>query len=232
MPKREKHWGIVIDNDDPEKRGRLTVQCDTIAEGDVLEWMNPSFHFVDSSSDEQGGSFWVPNPGAIVEVTIEAEDDSEANDLDPQWKCSVYSQGGVPEVFQENYPKRRGWVTRKGHILYFDDTEDSLTFHYEHPSGAKITVDNDGNIALETSAKVFIGVDDAQHPLTRGDELKDFLDTLKIWLDSHTHGPGTYSVTLPGPTVISVLGVSDSPVSSSTTVPPSSTLNSENNLVE
>lgn len=222
MPKREKHWGIVIDNDDPEKRGRLTVQCDTIAEGDVLEWMNPSFHFVDSSSDEQGGSFWVPNPGAIVEVTIEAEDDSEANDLDPQWKCSVYSQGGVPEVFQENYPKRRGWVTRKGHILYFDDTEDSLTFHYEHPSGAKITVDNDGNITLQTSQKIYVGSDSADEPITRGNILKTYLNDIKTWILSHVHLAGTP----PGNTGVPVTGI-PTPYPN---VP--SNLNSENNLVE
>lgn len=230
MPKREKHWGIVIDNDDPEKRGRLTVQCDTIAEGDVLEWMNPSFHFVDSSSDEQGGSFWVPNPGAIVEVTIEAEDDSEANDLDPQWKCSVYSQGGVPEVFQENYPKRRGWVTRKGHILYFDDTEDSFTFHYEHPSGAKITVDNDGNIRLHTSASIYIGDDNADHPITRGDILDTFLDNLKSWNDGHIHSQGGYQVVVAGPGTYPVTGVSGSPTSDSPSIP--TNLNSDDHYVE
>jgi len=227
MPKREKHWGVVTDNDDPEKRGRLVVQCDTIAEGDVLEWIQPSFHFVDSNDSEQGGCFWVPNEGTIVEVNIEAEDDSEANDLDPQWKCAVYPQGSVPEVFQDNYPNRRGWVTRKGHIFYFDDTEDSLTFHYEHPSGAKITVDNDGNIRLHTDASVYIGDDAASHPITRGDVLNTFLDSLKTWLDGHLHNPGTLAAPSGGG---AVTGVTAKPTLSSTTVP--SDLNSDDHYVE
>lgn len=192
MPKKEKHWGLVVDNDDPEKRGRLIVQCDTIAEGDVLEWIEPSFHFVDSDEQVQAGCFWVPNPGALVEVEIEAEDDSEANDLDPRWKCCLYPNDALPEVFKENYPQRRGWVTRAGHILYFDDTEGEHSFYYEHPSGAKITVDNDGNIRLDTEASVYIGRD-ADHPITRGDILETLLNDIVTFQGSHTHSSGSYT---------------------------------------
>jgi len=196
MPKKEKHWGIVVDNEDPEKRGRLIVQCDTIAEGDVLEWIEPSFHFVDSDDQVQAGCFWVPNPGALVEVEIEAEDDSEANDLDPHWKCCLYPNDAVPAVFRENYPQRRGWVTRAGHILYFDDTDGELSFYYEHPSGAKITVDNDGNIRLDTDASVYIGRD-ANESIALGDTLKDLLSNMKIAYDSHTHEVAAFGTSDP-----------------------------------
>jgi len=224
MPKKEEHWGIVIDNRDPEKRGRLIVQADTIAEGDVLEWIDPTFHFVDSDTETKAGSLWIPNPGAVVAVEIEAEDDSEAMDLQPRWKCCIYPDDAVPDAFIENYPNRRGWVTRAGHILYFDDTEEQLYFYYEHPSGAKITVDNDGNIRLDTDASVYIGRG-ASHPITRGDVLENFLTSLKSWLDGHLHLPGTFT-TPSGP----VTGTSGTPASSSTSIP--GDLNSDDHKVD
>lgn len=217
MGRKEKHWGIVIDNQDPEARGRLIVQCDTIAEGDVLEWVEPSFHFVDSDKDTSAGAFWVPNPGAIVEVEIEAEDDSEGLDLDPRWKCCLYSEGQVPEEFQDNYPNRRGWKTRAGHLFYFDDTEDSLTFYYEHPTGTTITVNNDGHI--------HIGLDATEH-MVHGDILETFLNDLKSWLDGHVHIAGSLLDSLGAP----VTGSTGAPASGSTTVP--SDLLSEKHKVE
>lgn len=187
MAQREKHWGIVTDNDDPQKRGRLTIQCDTVAEGDVLEWIEPSFHFTDSGQDIKAGAFWVPNPGTIVEVEVESSDDGlQSNDLDPRWKCCLYPDNAVPDVFKENYPQRRGWVTRAGHILYFDDTRDNFSFYYEHPSGTKITVDNDGNIRLDTDQSVYVGRD-ADESIPLGDTLKDLLSDMKIAFDTHTH---------------------------------------------
>lgn len=189
MGQRESHWGIVVDNRDPEKRGRLIVQCDTIAEGDVLEWIEPTFHFMDSGEDKKAGSFWVPGPGAVVEVEIESDPDAEAMELDPRWKCCVYPDGTVPEAFTTNYPERRGWVTRAGHIFYFDDTDGELTFYYEHPTGAKIQVNNDGEILAETTDKIKVvspdvrlGTADATEHAVLGDafmaDLSTFLTTV------------------------------------------------------
>ena len=191
MPRKEKHWGIVIDNRDPAFRGRLTVQCDTIAEGDVLEWIEPCFHFVDSDSQTSAGSFWVPNPGAIVEVEIEAEEDSEVLDLDPRWKCCMYSEGQVPEEFivEGHYPNRRGWKTRAGHLFYFDDTENSLTFYYEHPSGTTLLVNNDGEI--------HIGLNPTE-ALVHGDILKTFLTEFRLWLHGHVHDATTITAPVGG----------------------------------
>jgi hypothetical protein len=232
MPKKEKHWGIVIDNRDPEYRGRLVVQCDTIAEGDVLEWIEPSFHFVDSNDDVSAGSFWVPNAEAIVEVEIEAEEDSEALGLDPRWKCCLYSEGQVPEEFAErnHYPNRRGWKTRAGHVFYFDDTENEFTFYYEHPSGAKITVDHDGNIRLDTEASVYIGRD-ADHPISRGDILETLLDNIVAFQGAHIHSSGSFTTPLGtggggGP----VTGASGSATTSEPSVP--GDLNSDDHKVD
>lgn len=198
MPKKEIHIGIVTDNDDPDKRGRLTVECPTIVSGDVLEWVEPIFSFVDSS--KTAGSFFVPNIGSQVEVEIEAEEDSQINGLEAKWRCSLYPYGTVPEEFTENYPQRRGWKTSAGHVFYFDDTDDSITFQYTHPSGTEIKVDNDGNITLGAgSGKSVLVGSDADEFIVRGNILETFLNDLKSWADGHKH---TYTEPLhPGPSI-------------------------------
>jgi hypothetical protein len=207
MPRKEKHWGTVTDNQDPEKRGRLIVEVPTIAEGDVLEWIEPSFHFVDSSAE--AGCFWVPNVGSTVEVEIEAEEDSEVTDLEAKWMCSVYPDGTVPAEFEQNYPERRGWKTKAGHLLYFDDTANSREFYYEHPSGTKIVVTNTGEIQLTPVAgqSVLIGETADQH-LVRGEKLTTWAGSIigggfLGWAASHIHpdpvsGNTGAPVSLPG----------------------------------
>jgi len=187
MPKKEYHSGIVRDTDDPERRGRLLIECPDVAYGQTMSWAEPKFHFVDSA--QEAGSFWVPNVDSIVEVEIEAEEDSEVNSLEPKWRCDVYPAGTVPEVFIENYPERRGWVTAAGHVLYFDDTDGERTLYYEHPSGTKIRVVENGNIELTPAAgqSVLIG-DGADQQLVKGNNLFSWIDSvLKTWANAHKH---------------------------------------------
>lgn len=193
MPRKEYHEGIVRDNNDPQKRGRLLVESPTIVSGETLDWAEPKFPFVDSH--ESAGWFFLPSVGSSVTVEIEAEDDSEANGLGPKWECDLYPEGTVPEEFQENYPERRGLKTKSGHILMFDDTEDQLTFTYRHPSGTEIFVNNDGRIELKPAAgqSVFVG-EDADQFLMRGGNTMDYLRDIRSAFNLHTHvetGPVT-----------------------------------------
>lgn len=186
MPKKEYHEGIIRDDQDPKKRGRLNIECPSIASNETLDWVEPIFHFVDS--ENQAGSFFVPSVGSTVTVEIESEENSETTDLRARWRCDVYPEGSVPEEFQENYPKRRGWKTPEGHIFYFDDTEDSQTFYYKHPSGTEIVINNDGQIELKPTGNqsVLIG-EGADESLVLGNELVSFLDSMKTIYNTHTH---------------------------------------------
>jgi hypothetical protein len=177
MPKKTKHSGIVRDNDDPLKRGRLLVECPDLAYGQTLPWAEPKMHFVDSS--QNAGSFWIPNVQSIVEVEIEDEEDSEVTTLDPKWICDVYPEGTLPEIFQTNYPQRRGWVTAAGHTLYFDDTDGDLVFRYVHPTGTEIRVDNNGNVLIGNPDSVY-----ATEHMVHGDILDTYLESLRTYLST------------------------------------------------
>lgn len=194
MPKREEHYGTITDNNDPEKRGRVSVQCPTIT-SDVIEWVEPEFHFVDSAKD--AGAFFVPANGSQVTVSIEAEEDSEVMGLEPRWRCTIYPIGKLPEIFETNYPERRGWVTGAGHQLYMDDTSGEHTFTYEHPTGATVHINNDGDIILTPAGgrSVKVGGSDATEALVLGYELKSYFNAagsgLVSLLTSHTHDGGS-----------------------------------------
>lgn len=188
MARREKHWGTVIDNRDPEYRGRLVVQCDTIAEGDVLEWVDPSFHFVDSNEDVSAGSFWVPSVGTLVEVEIESEPDSEARGLDPRWKCCLYSAGQVPEEFidLQHYPNRRGWKTRAGHLFFFDDTDDDQVIKILHANGAEVLLDDDGTIYVKqvSGQTIELGSGTPRESTIKGETRNTDLDVFLIAMNA------------------------------------------------
>lgn len=194
--KREEHTGVVVENDDPEKRGRLNIECPTIVAEDFLEDVEPECFFVDSVNN--AGSMFVPSIGSQVTVSIDAEPDSEIVGLNARWRCTQYPIGTVPEELTENYPYRHGWKTAEGHIFYFDDTESDLVFRYVHPAGTEIVVDNDGNIHLKAPAgkSVYVG-DGADQALVRGNKLNTFLNSLKSWLDLHVHTIPTGTTSAP-----------------------------------
>jgi len=186
MPKREEHIGVITDNEDPEMRGRVCVECPTIVSGDVIEWVEPEFSFIDSA--KHAGMLFIPNIGSQVVVSIEAEDDSEVMGLEARWKCAIYPIGTMPEVLKENYPERRGFVTSEGHVFYFDDTSDDLVFRYSHPSGTEIVVTHAGDIQLSpTSGQHVLVGSGADQFLVRGGPLQSFLGDLLTWAGSHIH---------------------------------------------
>lgn len=189
MATKEYHWGNITDVDDPERRGRVCVSCPTIAQDDVLEWVEPCFHFVDNAGN--AGAFWVPSVGSMVEVEIEDNVDGGGSpDLGPKWRCAVYPEGSVPDEFsdQSSYPYRRGWKTRAGHVFYFDDTDGCETFYYKHPSGTEILVDSNGKIKLR--GEVEIGVDPTE-ACVLGNALQSYFNAAVTGVvaryNTHTH---------------------------------------------
>lgn len=209
MPKKEYHEAVVVDNLDPEKRGRVRVSCPTIVSGEELgDWLEPIFPFTDSQ--EQAGWFFVPSINASVRVEIESEENSEANGIQAHWHCTLYPDNSVPEEFQENYPNRRGFKTKSGHIIIFDDQDETITIRSS--SGSEIHITQSGRIELKPKSgeSVYIG-DGADQSLVLGDNLFTWInDFITNVYNTHTHliagamggGPGiTSNVPIPVDTV-------------------------------
>lgn len=204
---KEIHEGCIVrDNNDPQKRGRLIVECPTIVTGESLgEWMEPSFYFVDSQNS--CGSFFIPSVGSIVSVEIESGSEAQANGLMPKWRCDVYPTDTVPEEFQTNYPDRRGWKTRSGHVMYFDDTDGQNQFYYKHPSGTEFYVDNDGKIVLATDgdSSIRLGSAAAVQRVVLGDIFTDDLDDLVTAIKNYANDPAVQEVPGVAPACIALV---------------------------
>lgn len=155
--KYEIHHGIVTDNEDPEKRGRLRVKCATLVKGDgeLPFWVEAVYPFLSSSEDEKsnGGWFFTPNIGVIVELQVGVTSGHDELPgftamVAPQvkWRACLSARGSdvLDDLFKEHYPHRRGISTARGHALLFDDHDGTLTL-MTRDSANKIWLDAEGD---------------------------------------------------------------------------------------
>jgi uncharacterized protein involved in type VI secretion and phage assembly len=149
-----KYRGSVVDNEDPDGRGRLKVLVPSLLGDQATDWALPCFPF---GGTDQTGTYLVPPVGALVWVEFEQGDLSY-----PIWS-GTYWTGGV--AAPADTPAKRVFRTPFGHTLEFDDTEGEEKVRIVHggdgnPSavfdetggititdkqGAKIHLDAEGN---------------------------------------------------------------------------------------
>lgn len=140
----EKHFAIVtrvVDETLKEGlRGAVFFKSDTLSgETEYPEPAEPSFPLAGKDGE---GFFWVPQVGDQIEVEINAEDEN----ANPRYIRMLYSdEDEISPVFKENYPYRMGWVTRAGHVFYFDNKPEALAIRLMHKIGTGFEWDKDGN---------------------------------------------------------------------------------------
>jgi hypothetical protein len=130
----EKHDATVSNNADPDQEGKIQVTCVGLMGDDTTtmpNWIEPNLDW---------GWFYVPDVGETVEIemaigsdTDESRGQTSLDTPDITWRGKRRWTGEdmdgqneprpIPEVFKENYGKRRGFTTPAGHTVLFDDTE-------------------------------------------------------------------------------------------------------------
>ncbi|HEX8720456.1 MAG TPA: phage baseplate assembly protein V [Pyrinomonadaceae bacterium] len=145
-----KYRAFVVDNADPEKRGRLRVRVPSVTGDEVVTgWALPCAPYGGAAGD---GFFFVPEVGAGVWVEF------EAGQLEyPVWVGVFWSKpGGEPETPKSNGadgaeaevqdpPTRKIIKSRKGHTLQFEDADDDETvLLVEATHGHVIALNKDG----------------------------------------------------------------------------------------
>lgn len=206
---KEKHIARVVENQDPDKRGRLRVTCaglmgdnETVLPG----WVEPGFAW---------GSFNPPDIGELIEVECNATNDQQEDagyqafleNPDIRWTGRRFDSlaAGNPRppdaaFTDKNYGKRRGLATPGGHVLMFDDTNDDKEVILRWKDGediATIRFSKDGiEITDKAGNMIVINGDDtidvtapkinhnangaADQAHVRGNELSDWINnTLK-----------------------------------------------------
>ena len=136
-----KYRGFVVDNADPEKRGRLRLRVPSVLAEAETGWALPCLPF-GGLADQ--GLFLVPEVDAQVWVEFE-----EGNISHPLWTGTFWqAEADVPQEAALAEPTTRLLKTPAGHRLQFDDAEGEERFLLHHPSEAEIEIDPNGTLAL------------------------------------------------------------------------------------
>lgn len=134
--------GIVIDNNDPEKRGRVKLKIPTIFGSNYIHpvWAEPMDNRL---AGKNTGEFFPPYVGDVVEVMFEYGDSSQ-----PKYKGGYHAIDELDDVFKGSYPNIRGWSFKSGQQVIIDETKDKEKIFIKGPDGTILTIDSnkDGSV--------------------------------------------------------------------------------------
>lgn len=206
----ERYVARVVNNNDPEKRGRIEVVCPDWTGSNkktISTWIEPVYEW---------GFFIVPDIDELVEIEIIVR---APTDITPKaasiwnpvirwrgkrfWGGESSGEGSpiprpIPEDFTStNYGKRRGFCTPAGHVLMFDDTEGSEQVKLTWTNGddsSFLLLEKDGSVTLQGKAgtvvfikadgKIYLNGESGSVPAVLGDKMKTLFD-------GHVHPTGT-----------------------------------------
>jgi len=147
-----KYRGIVADNKDPQKRGRLKLYIPSVLADQDSDWALPCLPY---GGFDQQGMFMVPQVDAQVWVEFEEGDIHR-----PIWVGTFWQkESDVPEDAAREEPTTRMLQTKSGHILQFDDEEGEEQFRLFHPADAEMKIDNKGTITLTDTSGAVLTMD-------------------------------------------------------------------------
>jgi len=183
-----KYRGIVSDNDDPSRLGRVRARVQELL-GDVQSgWAMPCAPY---AGDGQG-QFTVPPVGAGVWIEFESGDLSR-----PIWSGCWWGEGQLPSDNAGNgaTPPLRIIRSETGLMLTLDDDSQTVTVSDENGRNVLEIKVRQGRITLKGAAKAVVEapqielVENAIHPVVFGDNLLQYLNQLVAMFNSHVH-PG------------------------------------------
>jgi uncharacterized protein involved in type VI secretion and phage assembly len=163
-----KYRALVVENDDPEKRGRLKLKIPSVLGNEVVSaWALPCAPY-GGAADQ--GFFFIPEVDAAVWVEF------ESGMLDyPIWVGTFWAKpGGNSEVPKPNGvdgteesdvqspPTRKIIKTVKGHTIQLEDADDGeLVMLFEATNGNLIVMNADGIKITEPKNKTVITLNDS-----------------------------------------------------------------------
>jgi len=162
-----KYRALVVDNGDPEKRGRLKLKIPSVLGNEVVSgWALPCAPY-GGAADQ--GFYFIPEVDSAVWVEF------ESGLLDyPIWVGTFWSKpGGNSEVPKPNGvdgteesdvkspPTRKIIKTLKGHTIQLEDADDGdLVMLLEATNGNLIVMNSDGIKIVDGKNKTTITLDD------------------------------------------------------------------------
>ena len=171
----------VMKVDDPESRGRIQIKCSEVGHsGTINRWVDPSF----ISAGTERGMFWPPEVGDSVYVSFDRGDAARPKVYFGGW----FGDKDLPKEFgyADKKPKRRGLITRMGHMLVFNEEADkeSVELVWHKPGSqpadpksaprtgkkASLTFDKEGTITISNKNESTIVMDAKDKKITITDK--------------------------------------------------------------
>lgn len=152
-----KFRGFVVDNQDPETRGRIKLRVPSVLGETTTDWALPCMPY---GGSEALGMLHVPPVDAQVFVEFLEGDISS-----PVWTGTFWRQSGEPP---EEYtgPDTKVLKTDAGHVLTFDDTAGSESVTLISSAEAKMEMDHEGSITLTDQSGGSVILDASASKLT------------------------------------------------------------------
>lgn len=176
--------GIVLDNNDPDKQGKIQFKIEYLMrnwETDKYPWAKPA-PLSTGGSNEHGVSC-IPEIGSHCRFIFEDE---------RNWKKAYYindvhfAQKHPHELYETNvksevsgsanYPDVKFLYTKNGICIALSSNDSNPEITIYHPEGSYIHVNSSGNIEIKAGTATL--------------EKSVLGETLKMWLESHTHSTG------------------------------------------
>jgi uncharacterized protein involved in type VI secretion and phage assembly len=146
-----KFRGVVNDNDDPDKRGRVKVKVPALLGDQTTDWALPSFP---CGGLADTGWFAVPQVGAQVWVEFEGGDINY-----PIWTGTFWQQASDVPAEIQSPPTTRLLKTPKGHLFVFEDQDNAEKITLTHSGGAQMQINEYGSVALTDQGGATVTLD-------------------------------------------------------------------------
>lgn len=159
-----EYRAYVINNNDPQKEGRLQLMVPGIIEEPTEYWAPSSGVF----AGQGYGLHLIPPNGSVVWVSFE-----NGNPNFPIWRHGYFAKGEIPE---DKSDVNNFWLaTPFGHSMELDDTNQAIRI--SNANGDVVEL-NENGISLQ-SDNIYLGtIDDAAEPAVMGDTLEKSLNDL------------------------------------------------------
>jgi len=144
----QPHRGVVKDNADPLKLGRLKIEISNLLVGTTadLPWVYPQNPYGLGGASTSSG-FSVPEINSELVVVFPFK-----NIYAPVYTGYWQNTTNHQSVFDTNYPESYGFRDSKGNIFHVDKT--AGTTKYTHHTGSYIEILNNGDININSSAAI------------------------------------------------------------------------------
>jgi uncharacterized protein involved in type VI secretion and phage assembly len=190
-----KYRGVVSDNNDPEKLGRIRAHVPEVLGTDVESaWALPCVPY--AGPDQ--GLFAIPPAGAGVWIEFEGGKLSR-----PIWVGGWWADAEAPknEAGNDATPTRRILKSESGLMASLDDDAKKISISDGNGNNLITIEANAGKIKIQATTKVVVEapkielVENSTHPLVFGDDLLNYLTQIYSIFIAHTH---------PGETVLGI----------------------------